>query len=328
MKTPLLLAFALLSSGLLHAQPVLTAADHMPALLDTAIRQYYQSSPALPGASGANVAWDFSQLVPIAHRDSAEAEPYPQSPITFHNWQLRQFSDVAVSYDYYRNDADSIAYAGHYDNGTTGIQAVYKDPELRLRFPMTYGDQLSDGYAGEYQVWNTPFATNAAFSGFSTSGADAYGSLLLPGGVSYTDVLRIHRQEFFTDSAGTRSFDAWEFYAPGQVFPVLGVASGSPFEASYVYVGETRKGNPPKAINELADFAILGSPVRDVLRIQVQHDGELELFGIDGKVHQQSHIKTGVIDIPAHTLAPGVYVARFTSAQGRSLQKFIHLAEH
>jgi hypothetical protein len=340
-KTRLLfLVSACLFATLLPAQPVLLASDHTPQLLDSAIRQHYLPSALLPGTAGAGVYWDFSQLQPDVRVDSAEYEYYPSHLYPYHDWQLRRFSESTNPYDYYLHTGDSIAFAGHYYNYPIGIVAEYSDPELLLHFPVHYGDQLSDSFAGfyNYSGYNNNLPTgyvftnltgNVAISGSSTSTADAYGTLVLPGGLAYQDVLRIHRQGVFIDSLGTQPYATWSFFAPGQIFPVLVVGDNTPFDGSYVHVTESRKGIPTRAINNpnfQDGFELLGNPVTtDLMRLRAFYTGELEIVDMDGRLIYRDEIiqNDQVIDIPLEGISPGIYVARLNSPVGSFSRKFI-----
>lgn len=333
----LLLAATCLFSTLLPAQPVLLASDHTPQELDTAIRRHYLPSALLPGAAGAGVYWDFSLLQPDVRVDTAEYEYYPSSLYPYHDWQLRRFSEPTNPYDYYLHTGDSIAFAGHYYNYPIGIVAEYSDPELLLHFPVHYGDQVSDSFAGfyNYSGYNNNYPPNYAFtnltgnvaiSGSSTSIADAYGTLVLPGGLTYVEVLRIHRQGVFIDSLGTQPYASWSFYAPGQIFPVLVVGDNMPFDGSYVHVTESRKGNPPRAINENPiGFGLLGNPGTTLLRLHVYEPGTLHVIGTDGKLIYTGEVKSAdtVLDIPMDAVAPGVYLVRLIGRAETFTQKFI-----
>jgi hypothetical protein len=333
----LLLVSACLFSALLPAQPVLPASDHVPQYLDTAIRHHYLPSALLPGIAGAGVYWDFSQLQPDVRVDTSEYEYYPSFLYPYHDWQLRRFSEPTNPYDYYLHTGDSIAFAGHYYNYPIGIVAEYSDPELLLHFPVHYGDQVSDSFAGfyNYSGYNnryppnyvfTNLTGNVAIAGSSTSIADAYGTLLLPGGLTYQDVLRIHRQGVFIDSLGTQPYASWSFYAPGQIFPVLVVGDNMPFDGSYVHVTESRKGYPPRlySLNHIG-FDLLGNPVTELLRMHVYEPGQVEVMGTDGRLIYQGQTDSfdTVLDIPMETVSPGVYLVRLIGQSETFTQKFI-----
>jgi hypothetical protein len=330
-------------SSLLPAQPVLLASDHTPQELDTAIRQHYLPSALLPGTAGAGVFWDFSQLQPDVRVDTSEYEYYPSPPPTYHDWQLRRFSEPTNPYDYYLHTGDNIAFAGHYYNYPIGIVAEYSDPELLMHFPVHYGDQVSDSFAGfyNYSGYNndyppnyvfTNLTGNVAIAGSSTSIADAYGTLVLPGGLTYLDVLRIHRQGVFIDSLGAQPYASWSFYAPGQIFPVLVVGDNMPFDGSYVHVTESRKGNPPRAVNEPGDlprFDLLGNPVRDLLRVITSEAGTVAIYGMDGKLIQQFQVPAGdnVAEFSLEDTAPGIYIACFQANNHILMEKFVKLSD-
>lgn len=292
----------------LTAQPVLTLAQHQLQFGDTAIRQYYTAIGLTPGPSGPNVTWDFSQLQPINYTEAGELQPVLSLPLLAMNHILAIYNLPFTPQEWYMAAGDSLTYAGHNRSALEPDIVQYWNSDVLLRLPMGYGDQHSDTYRGTTVSMLRP----PHFSGTSTIHADAYGTLLLPGGLTYTDVLRVHKHDVLYDSVTTSAFDTWYYYSASHRFPVLVYGDSTYFGGTYAYTTETRSVqlvftqpiNPPL-------MEVLPNPVQDEIRLRTYTAGTLSIHGMDGRLVFQAEVQAGVqvTMVPFADAAPGLYVA-------------------
>lgn len=310
----------------LTAQPVLTLAQHQLQYGDTAIRQYYTAIGLTPGPAGPNVTWDFSQLQPINYTEAGEVQPVLNLPVLAMTHILANYNLPFATQEWYIAVGDSVTFAGFNRSSLEPDIVQYWNSDVLLRLPMAYGDQHSDTYWGT----TVSMVRQPNFSGSSTLHADGYGTLLLPGGRTYTDVLRVHKHDVLFDSVVTHHSDTWYYYSASHCFPVLVYGDSTYFDGTFAYTTETRSvqttvERPIGTSRPMLE--ILGNPVQDQVRLRTYAAGTLYIHGIDGRLVFQAEVRAGtqVTKIPFADAAPGLYVASLTTASQRDQVKLVKL---
>ena len=72
-------------------------------------------------------------------------------------------------------------------NAVNAITIPFDDPSVQWTYPLSYGDFHEDTFACEDTLFSLPYTLDGAV----TSEVDAFGSLILPTGVSISEVLRV-----------------------------------------------------------------------------------------------------------------------------------------
>ncbi|MBK9514157.1 MAG: T9SS type A sorting domain-containing protein [Flavobacteriales bacterium] len=204
----------------LSAQPVLTHATNAPTPGPSFTRNY--SPGADPGASGANVTWDFSALA----IDSTETVQLvvPASTPFGNQFDAATVAEVNNSGAlYFASSASGVQRVGEAFDGTP---LAYTDLGLYLPFPCAFGTNWTDEEAANYVVEGMTVERTTAITGE----ADGHGTLLLPGGVS-AEVLRVHWQSSTLEDAGVFSFtivvDSYLYYAVSTSYPLVQTVSST-----------------------------------------------------------------------------------------------------
>ncbi len=200
----LTILFLISTLQLINAQITLTASNNME------VGESYFYKPVFvtsfdPGASGANVVWDFSGLIPMT--------PLPTitqvvEPTTLTNNDLFPDANIGIqkvgkndeSYHYTSNEAQGFYGEVSYID-TLATYIIYSDPQDWLRYPMTYEDEFQDTFSGTGE-------NNEAFdrNGTTEVRADAYGTLISPSGV-FNNVLRVHTEMEYTNEFNNYGVD-------------------------------------------------------------------------------------------------------------------------
>lgn len=214
----------------LNAQTVLQTSVSLPRSGDKLVQQ--QISFCSPGEVGENMIWDFSDR---------EFLPYTEQIVYMGRLDsVLCMNRNKTSYKY-KLSGDSLLCLGH-ENYTS--QITYATPVAWLRYPFSYRDTVSSCFVGEGSYSHTLSLTTY---GHISVSADAYGTLLLPGGDTLRNVLRTHRSELIGqhlcspkdkvevnllctrkalddrlnhDSISWR-VDTYQWYIPGYRYPVL-----------------------------------------------------------------------------------------------------------
>lgn len=159
-------------------------------------------SPQDTVLKGANVTWDFSEkaIGDTILNEFVEVENTPYAS-SFPTTQIAQLgyestsSNTPAQYQYYEFDSKRLAVKGNY---SLGIETKMPDPEEILTFPMTYLDEINDDFGGQMSSSGFPYTRE----GKSYNIADGYGTLKLPNGFTYENVLRVKRVSKTKDNFG------------------------------------------------------------------------------------------------------------------------------
>ena len=178
----------------LFSQPVLQSRYNMFRADDEIIKQQVEYKD--PGRSGENVLWDFGNLTSV--NDSYTL-----------NYSLSWDSTMLAGTEhrtmyYYTLSGDSLLGWG-YENPTTLM--MNERPEVLLRFPVHYGDSTFCYYNG-----NGKYCDRLKISAMGTvsSKADAYGMMILPGGDTLRNVIRVHTLKRIADGTDLLYFGKGE----------------------------------------------------------------------------------------------------------------------
>ncbi|MDR2813661.1 MAG: T9SS type A sorting domain-containing protein [Prevotellaceae bacterium] len=177
MKKIIMSSFGLLAAVSGMAQPTLTYAKHGLRVGD--VHQTRRVTTAEPGASGANVTWDFSACKVTGDVQSEALERSGE------HIAVRNDGNVLFQFDAtpYGND--------YYGYAASGYSVVYENPALKTRYPFGFLDQ----HSGEFQGYIAQGNSKTTVEGTYSSEVDGYGTLKLPNGVTLSNVLRVKTTE-------------------------------------------------------------------------------------------------------------------------------------
>lgn len=180
----LLLIVSLFYTTLLFSQPSITSDVFGTAGVSYTMKGIEEISFD-PGDGGADVVWDFSEAELNGGTDIREVVDAATSTYG------ADFPDANIatvtndtSFTYYFISSALLSY---YGTETPSINQVFDEPADLVDFPVTYNDTKTDECSGSATV----LGFDAILTGSSTMVADGYGTVILPGGATYSDVLRI-----------------------------------------------------------------------------------------------------------------------------------------
>jgi hypothetical protein len=316
-----ILLLFVLSLSALSAQPVLNSASHFPQVGDTILRVRLEPDTLHPGPSGSNVIWNFSQLHTNLQADSVAVLQTLGMPIFSHNAVFSVFGTGMIYNDYYWASGDSLCYVMQ-DHNIPDLDPVqFINNQVLLRFPVNYGDHLTDVFSGEHQTIAGP----VNFSGNTTVDVDAFGTLILPGG-SYSDVLRIHQHDTIVVFGQPIAFDTYYFYAASLRYPLLVIGQNTYLRGSFVetyYPGAIVTARPDAQAG--LDVQLSPNPFEETLTLRAPGPGELRIVGLDGREYSKTLIRQGFSEnkIMLGGLPAGMYVATYTCGQGSWQQRIV-----
>ena len=228
-----LLALAFCLDG--KCQFVFTAANTNPIIGDSYTEYSYtwfyanDTTVANPGQSGTNQTWDFSNLNITTFQPTTHlyiAPTYTPSGVgcsaTSYEATVVNLEDSINSnaYNYYVCTNDSFKLLGYYENDNSDF--------LLFAYPFSYGNSNQNNYIIKEPCTGSSIISRSG-SGINTNTYDSYGTLILPGAITYTNAARIYSYKHFSYSSESINIfwhrlgheETYTWYVSGNKFPVL-----------------------------------------------------------------------------------------------------------
>lgn len=342
MKKQLLLIVCLFGGlTFLSAQSTLTSNSFNFQPDDSIISIFFSDSVITPGPAGANQTWDFSFLQETM-RDTATIKAASTSPQAafFPNATIAGLNFTA-SIDsgnvdvFFESTPTEFVYYGISSqitvNGMTNIQnTVYTDPEIILSYPMAFTDSVADDFYGEFGSPGFMFARK----GSNYRKYDGYGTLMMPNGATYTDIIRIKLVQVYKDSSLNPALpfntdyesENVYYFIPGGQLPILQynkftvTTAVNPAQTTHFIKAYT--GNSTVGIENFLDpeaLSLAPNPSKDQTELSIQSLAveylQVSILNIAGQevahVFQgQSLASSTQIPIQTNELVPGFYIVK------------------
>lgn len=150
----------------------------------------------LPGASGEDIFWDFSEQKPVDKAYKIEYFSFSEDSTIIGREHRTLYK--------YKLNGDSLFCIG-YQNSTSLINHIR--PELLLSFPLRYQNQIQDYFYGEGEYSGQ---LELVIQGLVTTTVDAYGKMILPGSDTLNYVLRLHSVKRVIEKTRPLEYDRQE----------------------------------------------------------------------------------------------------------------------
>lgn len=212
-----LFASAMILGSIAMAQPTLVYETHRLKAGNDNVMSYCEYME--PGISGENVVWDFSGLKFVKAFTGYVAVPSSDAQQDFKtsNTELTEFN----SRFYFDIREDRIEQYG-YSSADGRVQTHYTTPFIKMKYPFTYGDIYSGSFSGT--TYYSGVETGSV-SGTYTVEADAWGKLILPGGVSYSNTLRVKTEKSYVNASVNHpqevTITTYRWYNSAYRYPLL-----------------------------------------------------------------------------------------------------------
>lgn len=341
MKTTLLFLFAIVA--LADAQTISEYYGHLSATPNTEgvnHRAYVvveSSTPIDQSPSGANAAWNFTNLTalgPTVYSNAApsagEASTYPGTTMVTTNINMVGIVETVSKLYTVMNQA----FTG-VSSEATGINLNYTDNATIGTFPLTFGYTNTDAIAGTF----TYTSFSGTFTGSMVSSVDAYGTLTTNDygfGPNEITVVRLKTVQTMNlnsivPNVGTASVTSYHYYVEGQLFPFftsatttinVPILSINQTVSAMEAVGPQLLGAPGISLEN--GIVLAPNPVSGVL--QVRSDPNISVNAINitdtnGRTVVSNNSMNAELDLS--NLSSGLYFARIDTDGGSITKKFI-----
>ena len=209
----------------------LTQAASEPHVGDSSY-YYLLDSSAYPNilpvaVTGSNVLWNFTNLNVLQNSaNSAYLSPSAvPSASAFAGTTMVQ--KQGALYNFYKSASSPTTQTEMLGSVSNSINITFTNSAVIAKYPITYGSSFSDNVAGAFT-----FSVNGTFTGTVSTVADGTGTLQLPGGVVFTNVLRLKSVQQLNLSLGIIPFGTakqtvYNYFHASQKFPVLNITYSS-----------------------------------------------------------------------------------------------------
>lgn len=319
-----LLCFLYLYCTSIYAQPTLNNSV-FPIIGDVSEYKYLSSGQdILPGNSGINLTWDFSNLV----LDWSTTTISYLEPSTTPYFNSFPEANMAVFYsnnqiEYTKKTADSMVHQGQF---MTGIDyQIYSNTRLDLKGPLNFGESFSDDFATNF---TNPSGNYIIRTGTIESMFDGYGTLILPD-QTIPNCIRIKTTKYSHDIVGSSTVDYYDtlyhWYSPNirdyLLYYYSYTVSGTHYSFGYL------RGNFHLNLDEINDqnfeISISPNPSTDKISISILKAEESKktcyIFDASGRVMKELTLTEINSMVDVSELKTGIYFVRI----GNSEQKFV-----
>ncbi|MGZ3884112.1 MAG: T9SS type A sorting domain-containing protein [Bacteroidia bacterium] len=266
---------AIVACGISNAQ-TLTQANSAPAIGDMFSTKQCDSTTANPGGNGTNQMWNFSSVaihqsvvsnytcVTVASTGSASTYPSANVAVKLSSTN-NSFYDSNAGYLKY--------YGGNINIGSVGVIVGYSSAALYENFPYTFGSTANSSVAGTVTV----LGNNGNFTGTCTTSGAGTGTIVLPGGNTLTNVLKvtISQAMSFTvlSSPGTINQVRYDYYHASQKSPVYSIVTASvnsiagSSTQTFVTVNSAVVLGVNELSNEISNFGVYPNPASSNINV-------------------------------------------------------------
>lgn len=330
---------ASLCAGQAHAQLTLTAADHLPAIGQAFA--YEQAAYVAPPPGGAALLYDYSTLTSTGTSSLNWIDP-----ALYSNSAANPTAELALAAGpdtmLYATTAEGLELVGERNEllllgSTVVLDIQHTNNLLELKLPLAFGDAWSDVVAGNVASDGSTGSRN----GVITAVADAYGSVVLPGGTT-APVLRVRKElvETVQIPIGGNPVNVAhkriqvDHYAPWLKMPILSSYVDSlTYIVSVVETGTRYMlADPVGLAGARMDMGVVvyPNPAVDVLSVafmeRMPAGTRITLCDAAGRVLRDRRLATAAVrhEEPVEGIADGVYLLQVATPQGAlSTHRFV-----
>jgi hypothetical protein len=334
MKKIYLSLFAIVSMLTVNAQLSLTKSFNEPVLGDIDIKPNYDSVGVLPNTLGVNQVWDFSALTSNGITDVSTFTTVASTP-NGANYSAATLAedDGQGGYTYYKATSTQLEVVGIENPAFT---LNFSNTAIAAIWPIAMGYINNDTFSGT--------ASSGTMTGTSTGTintvASGSGTLIIPGGATFTDVLQLKVKQkvnvslMFGFVTATVVSTNYNYYHATQKAPLLEV-SYTDIQGAFTSNSGTIKvnNNVVTGINDLnfdATFSVFPNPAKNNFNVKLHNSNNancnVAIVNSMGELVQSINLGNDSEisnTISISNLASGIYIVKTTLGDKVSARKLI-----
>ncbi len=338
MKKIILGILFLLGTVKIQAQSVtLTEGANMPMVGDS-VKYYLVDSlginiSSINNISGTNVTWNYSSLSLLSNSLITTRYKAPSAVPSASAYPTCNV--VEGTTNFYKNTNGANAQTELVGNSLTGFTAAlnFSNPVITAKYPFTSTNTFTDSFSG-----SVTFTSNGTFNGTSTLTADGTGTIVLPGGQTIPNVLRVRSRQNSTISGiipivpiAVRLTN-YDYYAAGIKFPVFSVAYTSIAILTPTVTGQITSntanafvGIEEKNLEVSNAIITYPNPASDIVTIfNTSQAIDIKNISIYNQLGQLININSSSLsEISVKALSAGVYYLRIETNKGIANKRLV-----
>jgi hypothetical protein len=334
MKHICLTIIALSFAGLAKAQ-TLTAASE-PTVGDVQNMKGYDSTGVVPKSTGTAQSWNFGSFAQNASSSTSTFTAPVGTPMAtvFVGATLAENAG-AGNYNYYKSVPSPTPQYEMLGTTGGGLTFYYSNSEILSQWPVSYGYSVTDTYSG-----NVTGGATGTLTGTVTTLGSGIGTLTLPGGQVFTNVLQVKVMNdvnvaFTTPPATATTIGTdYNYYHSSQKFPLLTVSyqatSGFTNYATAIISANTAVYTGLNEKNFDATFQIFPNPAKDAFNVDLvnanNENGKIEIFNNIGQLSRSINLGNEPVikrNISLEGMTPGIYMVKTSFGNRISVRKLI-----
>ncbi|MDX2174563.1 MAG: T9SS type A sorting domain-containing protein [Bacteroidota bacterium] len=285
--------------------------------------------------TGSNALWDFSSLSVIANSITSTVYSSTTSASSATNFPGCTF--VQSNSSFFKSVTTPSAQTELLGGSLIGASLNFTNSAIVLKYPFAYSNNYTDSYSG-----TVTYTSNGTFSGSITVNADGTGTLNLPGGQVFTNVLRVKTTQNTTANNVipfipiTIKVTNYDYYHASQKYPIFNVNYNS-IAILTPTVSATIRANTKSTIVGLKENSLLDqnllmypNPAKDYFNLNLSNaTSEMVLINIYNAMGQL--VKTinlgneAVIqkNIVISDLKSGIYIIKTSAGTATSTKRLV-----
>lgn len=315
-----LLFSSIIIGGAMSAQITLTQANHAPASADSYTMKTVGTATVSPGASGTAVMWNMSGMTVSTTVTSYSASTSSNVSYTPANIVVNNSSSESA---YYQSSTSNLKYfGGNINIGSIPATITYTTGAFYAVYPMSLGTNTVASISGTLSA----FTNTGTFTGSCATIADGTGTLMLPSGLTYTNVLRVLNTQtinFAVPAAfitsGVLNQDSYNYYIPGRKSPVLTIVTSTavappiasaPTSQTITTIAADILTQLNEMSSKITDLSVFPNPSINYINLTTQSNNAaiVEVYDLTGKKIETHTFNNGQVGFKTCCLAPGVYI--------------------
>jgi len=312
----------------------LTQANNAPAAGD--MYEMYQCDSVAPGSAGANAVWNFASI----NTHSSIVRSFTAQAVTTTTYPAAGIAVASGGNDisYLASSSASLAYYGGYIGvGLVAGNLTYTAPAIQATYPMALNTTASAATNGTIYV--SSLGQSGSFLGNSSVLADAMGTISLPGGITYTNTMRVRSSQVMTITATIATATViqvnYNYYASGIKAPVFSISTSTAIVASLLGTSATSQtfvtrnknavSTPVSIVEneaENASFSVFPNPSNTSVNFATNHPEAklITVYDITGKQVEKQSLNDGKVKVDVSSLNKGLYLYTISTGDNRTLK--------
>jgi hypothetical protein len=341
MKKILLTALSFLSLANFNAQISLSYSVNSPIAGEAYLVDTYDTTSAINLSLGANQAWDFStntvsanNSYPVSYQ---AASSYVSSPAGSNLIESRN------TQKYFLKTSSSKMEVIGYSDASNSFHVPESEAITYRNWPMNFGDNYIDTGDGFYTTSVQNLPSNGSLSPNAKGRVSGYGTLKVPDGTIYNNVLlvvdTIAYDISYAPSSGVlaglgTTVVSYKFYSATKKFPVLNFTfttstqyafNLSPFQTLLWNVDklldiEYNKSESLSSLEENSSLAlgVYPNPSSDLVNVALKESANIQLIDVNGTILNEIFMNEGLNQIDMSHYTQGVYFLHSITTEGKT----------